>query len=109
MTYRRIAPAIYRGARGHPHQAGSLPEPDGRVERVRRMNDSRRAFDRRRARRDAALELMAALAAAIAALHAGAERRHDKGGRAGVQWVVEGNAARPRRVGHVCSSDGAPI
>ena len=39
------------------------------------------------------VELMVALAATIARFHAAAEPRHDHGGRAGMAWVVDGNAA----------------
>lgn len=44
--------------------------------------------------RDASkLELMPPLATAIAEFHAAAERRKDHGGKAGMAWVVDGNAA----------------
>ena len=39
------------------------------------------------------LELMSPLAAAIAAFHMSAEHRADHGGKAGMTWVIEGNAA----------------
>jgi aminoglycoside phosphotransferase family enzyme len=50
-------------------------------------------FDRLAAAGHLALELMSPLAAAIAAFHLSAEHRVDCGGKAGMSWVIEGNAA----------------
>ncbi len=49
-------------------------------------------FDRLAARGALGLELMAPLGAAIARFHNGAGSRFDHGGRAGMAWVVNGNA-----------------
>jgi len=45
------------------------------------------------------LEIMSPLADAIVRLHASAECRPDHGGRAGMTWVIEGNAAGLREFG----------
>ena len=95
---RRVAPTLYRGVTAVTHEAdGSLAlggsgEP---VEWLVEMNrfDQEALFDRLAARSALGLELMRPLAEAIAQFHAGAERRADHGGEAGMVWVVEGNAA----------------
>ena len=95
---RPAAPTLYRGV---------LPitrEPDGSlvlggsgtaVDWVVDMNrfDQEALFDRLAARGALDLTLMAPLAAAIARFHAAAERRADCGGKAGMAWVIETNAA----------------
>ena len=53
--------------------------------------DDAALFDRLAERGELPSREMEGLAAAIAALHADAARRPDKGGLAGVQWVAEGN------------------
>jgi aminoglycoside phosphotransferase family enzyme/predicted kinase len=55
--------------------------------------DEEGLFDRLAARGALDLNLMPPLAAAIARFHEATERRGDHGGRAGMQWVVDGNAA----------------
>lgn len=50
-------------------------------------------FDRLAASGRLGLDLMPPLAAAVAEFHAAAERRTDHGGRAGMSWVIEGNAS----------------
>jgi aminoglycoside phosphotransferase family enzyme/predicted kinase len=54
--------------------------------------DQENLFDRLAARGALDVTLMPSLAKAIAWLHASATPRRDHGGRAGMQWVVHGNA-----------------
>jgi len=95
---RRIAPSLYRGV------VAVTREPDGSlafggtgrpvewlVEMVR--FDQHGLFDRLADRGELPLGLMPPLAAAIARFHREAERRADHGGRAGLAWVIDGNAA----------------
>ena len=91
------APSIYRGvvpvarrADGSLAIGGSGDPVDWLVE----MNrfDAEQLFDRLAARKQLHLELMRPLATAIAGFHANAERRPDHGGKAGMTWVVHGNA-----------------
>jgi uncharacterized protein len=90
QLYRRVAP-ITRQADGSLAIAGSGRPVDWLVEMHR--FDQEGLLDRLAARGALALDLMHPLAAAIARLHAGAEAHHDRGGAAGMSWVVEGNAA----------------
>jgi hypothetical protein len=55
--------------------------------------DQEGLFDRLAARHALDVELMPALAAAIARFHVGAERRSDHGGKSAMAWVIDGNAA----------------
>jgi aminoglycoside phosphotransferase family enzyme/predicted kinase len=94
----RAAPSIYRGviavtrdASGSLALGGRGVPVDWLVDMVR--FDEEGLFDRLAARGDLDLELMPPLAAAIARFHESAERRDDHGGRTGMQWVVDGNAA----------------
>ena len=87
--YRRVLPvtretdgALALGGRGTP--------VDWLVEMVRFDQDT--LFDRLAARRQLDIILMEALADAIVRLHRDAEPRVDHGGRAGMAWVVDGNA-----------------
>ena len=61
------------------------------VVRMRRFDDDL-LLDRLAARQALPLELMDDLAASVAALHASADRRDDRGGAAGIAWVIDGNA-----------------
>jgi aminoglycoside phosphotransferase family enzyme/adenylate kinase family enzyme len=93
---RRTAPTIYRGVGAvtrDPHGRLALNGPGSPVEWLVEMNrfDDADLFDRLAERGALPMRDMEGLAGAIAALHAGAARRPDKGGLAGVQWVVEGN------------------
>ncbi len=95
---RRTAPALYRGVvavtrepDGSLALAGQGTAVDWLVE-MRRF-DQEALFDRRAAQGALDLDLMAPLAAAIARFHERAERRPDHGGRAGMAWVIDGNAA----------------
>lgn len=101
---RRTAPSLYRGV---------LPvtrEPDGSlalgghgvpidwlVEMARFDQDT--LFDRLAERDRLDVSLMEGLADAIARLHTYAEPRTDRGGRAGMVWVVDGNALGFREQG----------
>jgi aminoglycoside phosphotransferase family enzyme/predicted kinase len=94
---RRTAPQIYlrvvavtREPDGSLALGGSGTPVDWLVEMTRFDQDA--LFDRLAARHALNLSTMPALADAIAALHADAEQRFDRGGRAGMQWVVDGNA-----------------
>jgi predicted kinase len=53
------------------------------------------------------IELMSPLAAAIADFHKSAEHRGDHGGRAGMSWVIEGNAAGFAEFGRTCLDPSA--
>jgi aminoglycoside phosphotransferase family enzyme/predicted kinase len=95
---RLAAPALYRGvvpvsrdASGSLALGGRGVPVDWLVDMVR--FDEEGLFDRLAARGALDLELMPPLAAAIARFHEAADRRDDHGGRAGMQWVVDGNAA----------------
>ena len=48
------------------------------------------------------IELMSPLAAAIAEFHQSAEHRTDHGGKAGMSWVIDGNAAGFAEFGRAC-------
>jgi aminoglycoside phosphotransferase family enzyme/predicted kinase len=94
---RRTAPSLYRGV------LAVTREPDGSLALGGRgtpadwlveMNrfDQDALFDRLAEAGRLDLALMAPLATAIAEFHARAEPRTDHGGRAGMAWVIEGNA-----------------
>lgn len=104
---RRTAPALYRGV------VAVTSEPDGSlalggsgtpVDWVVEMNRfaQEALFDRLAAAGRLILELMSPLAAAIADFHTAAERRADRGGKAGMSWVIEGNAAGFAEDGRAC-------
>jgi len=95
---RRSAPSIYRGVVAVTrHVDGSLAldgqgaPVDWLVDMVR--FDQEGLFDRLASRNALDLALMHPLAIAVARFHGSADRRGDHGGRAGMQWVVDGNAA----------------
>jgi hypothetical protein len=95
---RRSAPHIYRGVvpitrepGGALALGGSGPPIDWVVEMNRFAQDA--LFDRLAAAGRLDLELMPPLAAAIAEFHTVAEPRTDHGGKPGMSWVIEGNAA----------------
>ena len=93
---RRTAPSLYRGVVPVTRQAdgyaleGDGPAADWLVEMNRFPQDA--LLDGLAAAGRLDLALMAPLGAAIAAFHAGAQARADHGGRAGMAWVIEGNA-----------------
>ena len=95
---RRAAPSIYRGVVAVTREANGTLALDGRGIPVDWLVDMARfdqdkLFDRLASQRALDPALMPPLAAAIARFHESADRRPDHGGRAGMQWVVEGNAA----------------
>jgi hypothetical protein len=94
---RRTAPSLYLGVRPVTREAGGSLALDGRgtpidwlVEMAR--FDEATLFDRLADRHVLDPGLMEGLAAAIAGLHAVAERQVDHGGRDGMAWVIDGNA-----------------
>jgi aminoglycoside phosphotransferase family enzyme/predicted kinase len=94
---RRTAPSLYVGVRPITREAdgrlaiGGRGEPlDWVVEMVRFEQD--RLFDRLAERQQLDLGAMDGVANAVAQLHAIAEHRTDYGGRAGMAWVIDGNA-----------------
>ncbi|MGQ0733958.1 MAG: bifunctional aminoglycoside phosphotransferase/ATP-binding protein, partial [Acidobacteriota bacterium] len=95
---RRTAPALYRGVVAVTRQPdGSLAlrgdgtPADWLVEMNRFPQEA--LFDRLASAGALDIELMPSLATRIAAFHKAAEVRHDHGGRAGMSWAIEGNAA----------------
>ena len=104
---RRTAPELYRGVvpvtrqdNGRLALGGDGMPVDWLVE----MNrfDQRGLFDRLAATGALDLDLMSPLAAAIAEFHQGAEPRRDHGGKAGMAWVIDGNAAGFAEFGRAC-------
>ena len=95
---RRMAPSLYRGVIPVVRLSdGSLAlgGPGSPVEWVIEMNrfDQECLFDRLAARGALDLALMGPLASAVARFHSAAARRPDHGGKAGMEWVIEGNAS----------------
>jgi uncharacterized protein len=94
---RRTAPALYRGVaavtRG-PDGALALDGTGPPVDWVVEMNrfDQDGLFDRLASRGQLDEALMSSLAVQIAHFHDAAARRTDHGGRAGLTWVIDGNA-----------------
>jgi aminoglycoside phosphotransferase family enzyme/predicted kinase len=103
---RRTAPALYRRvvavtreADGRLTLGGSGSPVDWVIEMTRFDQDD--LFDRRAARGALDLSLMRPLGKRIARFHEEAEVRRDHGGRAGMAWVVDGNAHDFARAGEV--------
>jgi aminoglycoside phosphotransferase family enzyme len=95
---RRTAPTLYRGVVAITRQddgSYALGGPGTPVDWLVDMNrfPQDALFDRLASADRLDLALMSPLAAAIAKFHVSAERRADHGGRSGMAWVVEGNAA----------------
>ena len=95
---RRTAPAVYRGVTPVTREVDrslALGGGGSPVEWLVEMTrfDSAGLFDRLAATRSLDVALMRPLAAEIARFHAVAEPREDHGARAGLSWVIEGNAA----------------
>jgi uncharacterized protein len=108
---RRTAPAIYRGVvavtRG---PAGLSLGGDGEpIDWLVEMNrfDQQYLFDRLAVAGRLGLELMAPLATAIAGFHASAEPHTGLGGKAGMAWVIEGNADGFAEFGRDCLDPSA--
>jgi aminoglycoside phosphotransferase family enzyme/predicted kinase len=104
---RRTAPSLYRGVVAVTRQedgsyalGGKGTPVDWLVEMNRFPQEA--LFDRLASTGHLDLELMSPLAAAIAAFHMSAEHRADHGGKAGVSWVIEGNAAGFAEFGRTC-------
>ena len=104
---RRTAPDLYRGVVAVTRQddGGLALGGDGApLDWLVEMNrfDQRGLFDRLAVAGGLDLELMSPLAAAIAGFHLSAEARTDHGGRPGMAWVIEGNAAGFAEFGRAC-------
>ena len=104
---RRTADTLYRGVVAVTRQPGGSYALGGDGEPVDWVIDmnrfSQEALLDRLASKDALdLELMSPLGEAIARFHANAERRDDHGGRAGMAWVIDGNAAGFAEFGTAC-------
>jgi len=102
---RRTAPALYRGVLPIMRQpdgsyalGGHGTPVDWVVEMTRFPQDA--LLDRLATGGQLALELMPLLSSAIAKFHKLAESRTDHGGKAGMSWVIEGNAAGFAEFGH---------
>jgi aminoglycoside phosphotransferase family enzyme len=103
---RRTAPAIYRGVvpvtrSGAALTLGAGGEPIDWVVEMNRF-DQKDLFDRLAVAGGLGLDLMTPLATAIAGFHASAEPRTDQGGKAGMAWVIEGNADGFAEFGREC-------
>jgi aminoglycoside phosphotransferase family enzyme/predicted kinase len=95
---RRTAPSLYRGVvpiGRAPDGSLVLGGPEPAVEWLVEMErfDQSALLDRLAADGRLDLELMGPLALEIARFHLAAEHRRDHGGKPGMRWVVEGNAA----------------
>ncbi len=94
---RRTAPDLYRRVlpvtreRDGALALGGAGEPVDWVVEMHRFPQEA-LFDHLAAAGHLAIDLMPPLALAIAEFHAAAERRPDHGGRAGIAWVIDGNA-----------------
>lgn len=104
---RRTAPTLYRDVVAVNRRADgslSLGGAGEAVDWVVVMNRFPQAalFDRLAGTGRLELDLMPLLAEAIAAFHSTAERRVDRGGRAGMAWVIDGNAAGFEQYGEGC-------
>ncbi len=111
---RRAAPSLYRGVVAVTREAdaslrlgGSGPAVDWVIEMRRFAEDA--VLDRLAAAGRLEPGLMPALAAAMAAWHAGAEPRADHGGRAGMAWVIDGNADGFAEFGSACFDAAARV
>ncbi|MGH9142710.1 MAG: AAA family ATPase, partial [Vicinamibacterales bacterium] len=94
---RRTAPSLYLGVRPITRgrdgtlAIGGPGEPIDWLVEMRRF-DQETLFDRLADRGRLDIALMPRLALTIATLHASARMRGDRGGRAGMTWVANGNA-----------------
>ena len=94
---RRTAPNLYVAVRAvtrQPDGSLALDGPGDAIDWLIEMKrfDQETLFDRLAEHGRLDIALMSPLASAIAHLHAGARIRTDHGGRAGMAWVVDGNA-----------------
>jgi uncharacterized protein len=104
---RRLAPTLYRGVVAITRREdGSygLGAPGVPIDWLVEMNRFPQAglFDRLAATGHLEIELMQALGTAIASFHLSAEHRSDNGGRAGMAWVIDGNASGFAEFGAAC-------
>lgn len=104
---RRTAPTLYRGVvpvtqerDGSYALAGKGKAIDWVVEMNRFPQEA--LFDRLASRGALGVELMSPLAVAIAEFHRSAEHRSDHGGKPGMSWVIQGNAAGFAEFGRTC-------
>ena len=109
---RRTAPMLYRGvvavtqeSNGSYALGGSGRAIDWVVEMNRFPQEA--LFDRLASAGGLGIDLMAPLATAIADFHRSAEQRPDHGGKAGMSWVIEGNAAGFLEFGRACLDPSA--
>ena len=94
---RRAAPGIYRGVVAVTRDAGGALAFDGAGEPIDWCVDMVRfdqeaLLDRVAARGGLTIDMAERMAVSVARFHAGAERRLDQGGAAGLRWVIDGNA-----------------
>lgn len=109
---RRMAPSLYRGVVAVTRQEDGSYALGGKgtvVDWLVEMNrfPQEALFDRLASGGHLDLELMSPLAAAIAKFHMSAEHRADHGGKAGMAWVIEGNAAGFVEFGRACLEPSA--
>ena len=97
--YRRVV-AVTREQDGAYALAGAGPPVDWVVEMNRFPQEA--LFDHLATAGRLDLKLMSPLASAIASFHLSAEHRADHGGKAGMSWVIEGNAAGFAEFGREC-------
>ena len=101
---RRTAPSIYRDVVPVTRETGGSLAIDGGgtpVDWLVRMNrfDQAFLFDRLAEQHRLELATMAPLASSIAHFHATTDHRFDRGGYAGMQWVIDGNEAGLKEFG----------
>ena len=108
----RTAPSLYRGVvavtrreDGSYALGGKGAPVDWLVEMNRFPQEA--LFDRLASAGQLDLGLMSPLAAAIAEFHMSAEHRVDHGGKKGMTWVIEGNAAGFAEFGRPCLEPSA--
>jgi aminoglycoside phosphotransferase family enzyme/predicted kinase len=109
---RRTASTLYRGVVALTRQddgtyalGGNGSPVDWLVEMNRFPQEA--LFDRLASVGALGIELMSPLAAAIADFHTLADPRSDHGGKAGMSWVIEGNAAGFAESGRSCLDPSA--
>ena len=104
---RRTAPALYRRVLPVTRERNGALALDGSGVAIEWLLEMERfpqeaLFDQLASAGTLDLALMAPLADAVASFHAAAERRVDHGGKAGMSWVVEGNASGFAEFGNTC-------
>jgi uncharacterized protein len=114
LLNRRTAPTLYRAVVPVTRETDGSLALGGAGTAVEWLIDMNRfpqeaLFDRLAAAGRLNLDLMPPLAKAIAEFHSGAERRDDHGGRAGMAWVIDGNAAGFTEYGVDCLDSAACV